>query len=144
MDSENKMDISHIEDAHPASENVKRLAQFHIVDDSENKTDKKTLSLDSGADISHIVDDIIDYTDPDEIEEYHKVKYTWFDLLEMMCGTSYYSRSELLYTYLMVNGLQDEAEHVLLQIAKEFKQNRRKCMKRMQENDSIKLPAIDE
>ena len=90
--------------------------------------------------------DMIDYTDPDDIEDRISVKYTWDDLLEMFCGTEYYSRDELLYTYLKVNGFEDEAQHVMVQIARNLKQNKRKCLKRLRKrsNTDVPLPAIEE
>ena len=83
--------------------------------------------------MSNIIQDSeTDYSDPYDIELNHDVKYTWEALLEMVCGTEYYSREELLYTYLKVNGLEEEAKHVLEGIAKELKQRERKYLKRME------------
>ena len=85
--------------------------------------------------MSNIIQDSeTDYSDPYDIELNHDVKYTWDTLLEMVCGTEYYSREELLYTYLKVNGLEEEAKHVLEGIAKELKQRQRKYIRRTERN----------
>lgn len=85
-----------------------------------------------------IQDSETDYSDPYDIELNHDVKYTWDTLLEMVCGTHYYSNSELLYTYLKVNGLEEEAKHVLIDLAKQLKQNQRKILKRMEKRQEDK------
>ena len=85
-----------------------------------------------------IQDSETDYSDPYDIELNHDVKYTWDTLLEMVCGTEYYSREELLYTYLKVNGLEEEAKHVLIDLAKQLKQNQRKILKRMEKRQEDK------
>jgi hypothetical protein len=93
--------------------------------------------------MSYIIqDDEIDYSDPYDIELKHDVKYTWDTLLEMVCGTQYYSNSELLYTYLKINKLEEEAEHVLIDLAKQLKQNQRKVLKRMEKRQEDKKEKV--
>lgn len=77
------------------------------------------------------IDEAVDYTNPYEIEETRQVKYTYDDLLTMLCGNEYYSRDEILYVYLKVNGMEEEAKEVLVDIAKSKKHNQRRIMNRL-------------
>ena len=86
----------------------------------------------SNNELNNEEEDNIDFYNVQEIEEhYTDLKYSWEDLLEMLCGTQYYSDKEILYVYLVCNKLENEAKHVLEEIAKEIKQRNRKYLKKI-------------
>ena len=79
----------------------------------------------------------IDFYDHIDIEENIDVKYSYDDILTMLCGTQYYSNEEILYVYLVSNGLHEEAEHVIKELASKIKHNQRMMEYRLKKNKKI-------
>ena len=91
-----------------------------------NVEDNKTLGTD------------IDFYDHTDIEENYEVKYTYDDIMTMLCGNQYYSTDEILYVYLVSNGLQEMAEDVIKELAGKIKHNQRRMTNRLKKNKIIR------
>ena len=95
-----------------------------------NVEDNKTLGTD------------IDFYDHIDIEENIDVKYSYDDILTMLCGTQYYSNEEILYVYLVSNGLQEEAEQVIKELSAKIKHNQRRMTNRLKKNKQIEQERL--
>ena len=95
-----------------------------------NVEDNKTLGTD------------IDFYDHTDIEENYEVKYTYDDIMTMLCGNQYYSTDEILYVYLVSNGLQEMAEDVIKELAGKIKHNQRRMTNRLKKNKQIEQERL--
>lgn len=95
-----------------------------------NVEDNKTLGTD------------IDFYDHTDIEENYEVKYTYDDIMTMLCGNQYYSTDEILYVYLVSNGLQEMAEDVIKELAGNIKHNQRRMTNRLKKNKQIEQQRL--
>ena len=95
-----------------------------------NVEDNKTLGTD------------IDFYDHTNIEENYEVKYTYDDIMTMLCGNQYYSTDEILYVYLVSNGLQEMAEDVIKELAGKIKHNQRRMTNRLKKNKQIEQQRL--
>ena len=84
----------------------------------------------------------IDFYNHIDIEENYEVKYSYDDILTMLCGTQYYSNEEILYVYLVSNGLHEEAEHVIKELAAKIKHNQRMMEYRLKKNKKIEQERL--
>ena len=55
----------------------------------------------------------------------------------MLCGNQYYSVDEILYVYLVSNGLNEEADHVIKDLSGKIKHNQRRMTNRLKKNKQI-------
>ena len=84
----------------------------------------------------------IDFYDHTDIEENYEVKYTYDDIMTMLCGNQYYSTDEILYVYLVSNGLQEMAEDVIKELAGKIKHNQRRMTNRLKKNKQIEQERL--
>ena len=84
----------------------------------------------------------IDFYDHTDIEENYEVKYTYDDIMTMLCGNQYYSTDEILYVYVVSNGLQEMAEDVIKELAGKIKHNQRRMTNRLKKNKQIEQERL--